>query len=145
VIVVVDTNIVFSGILSPNGAISDLLLNSSELFDFFAPTIIMDELDRHHSKLVGLSGYNEDEIDFLKLMILKKIELFDLDLVSKESWLKADELTKNIDVFDTPFIALCLELKSPLWTGDQKLKRGLEKMNIDWILGTEQIKMIRDK
>jgi predicted nucleic acid-binding protein len=47
VILVVDTNIVFSGILSPEGTISDLLLNSTDSFSFYAPSAIIDELDKH--------------------------------------------------------------------------------------------------
>ncbi len=39
-ILVVDTNIVFSGILSPDGTISDLLLNSTDTFTFYAPSAI---------------------------------------------------------------------------------------------------------
>ena len=59
VIIVVDTNVVFSGILSPYGTICDLLLNSSSIFDFYAPTAILDELNTHHQKLLRLSGFSE--------------------------------------------------------------------------------------
>jgi predicted nucleic acid-binding protein len=45
VILVVDTNIVFSGFLSPEGTISDLLLNSSDSFTFYATSAIIGELD----------------------------------------------------------------------------------------------------
>ena len=36
--VVVDTNIVFSALLTPNGLISDILLNSSGTFDWAVNT-----------------------------------------------------------------------------------------------------------
>lgn len=61
-IVVVDTNIVFSGILNPEGTISDLLLNSSNNFDFFAPTAIVQELEKHHKKLLRISRYSESDL-----------------------------------------------------------------------------------
>ena len=51
-IVVVDTNIVFSGILSLNGIISDFLLNSSDEFEFYSPSSITEELDNHHHKII---------------------------------------------------------------------------------------------
>ncbi len=70
--IVVDTNIIFSGILSPNGTICDLLLNSPNAFDFYAPTSILDELERHHEKLLKLSGLSEGELGFLKRTIMKK-------------------------------------------------------------------------
>ncbi|WP_409079689.1 PIN domain-containing protein [Salibacter sp.] len=51
-IIVVDTNIVFSAILSPNGTICDLLFNSLNTFDFYTPTALLDELEHHHQKLL---------------------------------------------------------------------------------------------
>jgi len=39
-------------------------------------------------------------------------------------------LTKNVDEFDTPFVALSLELASPLWTGDKKLIKGLKQKEL---------------
>ena len=43
--IVVDTNIIFSGLLSSNGKISDLLLNSADIFDFYSPSYLLDELE----------------------------------------------------------------------------------------------------
>lgn len=102
-ILVVDTNIVFSGVLSPNGTICDLLLNSKDTFDFYAPTFIIDELKAHHQKLLKLSGLSEDDLDFLIRTIIKKIDLIDLEGVQQSTWEKAMELSKNVDEFDTPY------------------------------------------
>lgn len=143
VIIVVDTNIVFSGILSPQGTICDLLLNSSSIFDFYAPMAILDELSIHHQKLLKLSGLLEKELDFLKWTIMKKIDLIDLESIRSVTWDEACALTQNVDEFDTPFIALSLELDSPLWTGDKKLYKGLKQKGVDWILNTDAIKQIR--
>lgn len=55
------------------------------------------------------------------------------------------ELVKDIDEFDVPFIALSLELKSPLWTGDKKLIKGLREKEFDLILDTNMISKLRDK
>jgi predicted nucleic acid-binding protein len=144
VILVVDTNIVFSGILSPEGTISDLLLNSTDSFSFYAPSAIIDELDKHHKKLVKISGLSDSEIQFLRRMLLRKIELIDLESIRSTTWERALELTGNVDEFDAPFIALSLELEAPLWTGDKKLIKGLKTKGIEWILDTNQIIKIRD-
>ena len=129
-IVVVDTNIVFSGILNPEGTISDLLLNSSNNFNFFAPTAIIQELEKHHKKLLRISRYSENDLNFLKRILLKKIEIIDLESIAPSTWEKAIELVKDVDEFDAPFIALSLELDSPLWTGDKNLTKGknMEKL-----------------
>lgn len=144
-IVVVDTNIVFSRILSPDGTICDLLLNSSNTFDFYAPVALLDEPESHHQKLLKLSGFSRDELHFLKRAVIKKIDFIDLESIRQSTWEKAIELTKSIDEFDAPFIALTLELDLVLWTGDKKLAEGLKQKGINWILGTEAIKKIREE
>ncbi len=143
--IVVDTNIIFSGLLSPNGTISDLLLNSSNAFDFYSPTYLLDELENHKKKLLKISGLLEKELDFLQRNLFKKIDLIDLESIRESTWQRAIELTNGIDEFDTPFIALALELDSPLWTGDKKLINGLNKKGVDWVLTTEIITEIRNE
>ncbi|MFD2834194.1 PIN domain-containing protein [Gramella sp. AN32] len=141
--IVVDTNIIFSGLLSPNGTISDLLLNSFDVFDFYSPTFILEELSNHREKLLKITGFSEKELDFLQITILKKIDLIDIESIRKSTFEKSIALTKNVDEFDAPFIALGLELASPLWTGDKKLIKGLTKKGIDWILTTDILTKIR--
>lgn len=144
-IIVIDTNIIFSGIVSPKGKISDILLNSSDNFEFFAPTFILEELEKHHEKLRNISKLSEKDLLFLKRMILKRIELIDLENIRVVTWKKAIELTKDIDEYDAPFIALSLELEVPFWTGDKKLLNGLRKKGINWILNTEKITELRNE
>ncbi|WP_179020820.1 PIN domain-containing protein [Winogradskyella forsetii] len=141
--IIVDTNIVFSGLLSPSGTISDLLLNSSNIFNFYAPSFLIEELENHQTKLLKLSGYSEKELNVLQLILLKKIDLIDLESIQQTTWTKAIELTKNVDEFDAPFIAMALALDAPLWTGDKKLIKGLSKKGIDWVLTTDILTQIR--
>lgn len=143
--IVVDTNIIFSGLLNPNGTISDLLLNSSDTFNFYTPTYLLDELENHKKKLLKITGFSEKELDFLQRNLFKKIDLIDLESIRESTWEKAIELTKDVDEFDVPFIALALELESPLWTGDKKLIKGLNKKGVDWILTTDIITEIRNE
>ena len=71
--------------------------------------------------------------------------MINLESISAPTWEKAVELTKNVDLFDAPFIALAIELDSPLWTGDRKLINGFKKKGIDWVLNTEIINKIRNE
>lgn len=143
--IVVDTNIIFSGLLSPSGTISDLLLNSSNTFHFYSPTYLLDELENHKKKLIKISGLSDKELNYLQRNLFKKIDLIDLESIRESTWEKAIELTKEVDEFDAPFLALALELESPLWTGDKKLIKGLSKKGIDWIFITEIITEIRNE
>tara|TARA_R110002033_G_scaffold167945_1_gene207483 strand:- start:379 stop:747 length:369 start_codon:yes stop_codon:yes gene_type:complete len=121
------------------------LLNSSNTFDFYTPTYLLDELENHKEKLLEITGYSEKELDFLQRNLFKKIDLIDLESIKESTWEKAIELTKDVDEFDAPFIALALELDSPLWTGDKKLIKGLNKKSVDWILTTDIITEIRNE
>lgn len=143
--IVVNTNIIFSGLLSPSGTISDLLLNSSNTFDFYSPTYLLDELENHKKKLIKISGLSDKELNYLQRNLFKKIDLIDLESIRESTWEKAIELTKEVDEFDAPFLALALELESPLWTGDKKLIKRLSKKGIDWIFTTEIITEIRNE
>ena len=86
---------------------------------------------------MSLSGLTEHELEVLVCTIIKKIDLIDLETLPQTTWEKALKLTENMDEFDTPFIALSMELGSPLWTGDKKLTNGLREKGVDWILSTE--------
>jgi predicted nucleic acid-binding protein len=50
-IIVVDTNIVFSAILNTNSTIGDLILNSQDIFQFQSCNFLLNEIDNHWEKL----------------------------------------------------------------------------------------------
>ena len=54
--IIVDANIVFSGILNTNGKIGDLLINSNSQFDFIAPEFLRLEIKSKYDKLQQISG-----------------------------------------------------------------------------------------
>lgn len=60
--VIVDANIVFSGILNTKGKIGDLLINSSGLIQFIAPDFLRTEIRKHYSRLVKISKLSHDQI-----------------------------------------------------------------------------------
>jgi putative PIN family toxin of toxin-antitoxin system len=141
--VVVDTNIIFSGLLNPNGKIADLLINSSNTFEFYSPTFILDELETHQDKLLKISKLTEKELKFLKRIILRNITLLDVYNLPIKTRQTAFDLAKEIDEKDTPFVALSIELNCCLWTGDKKLITGLRKKGLDLALDTEAVFNIR--
>ncbi|MDT0643302.1 PIN domain-containing protein [Zunongwangia sp. F363] len=144
-IIIVDTNIVFSGILNPEGDISDILLNSGDIFQFYSPGFLLEELEKHHQKLLQISGYSETDLNFLKISLLKKIEFINPEFIQQSNWVKAAALAKDVDAYDIPFIALGLQLNAPLWTGDKKLMQGLQRKGYNSILNTKLLEEIRDK
>lgn len=50
-IIIVDTNIIFSALLNPEGKISDIIFNTGNSIEFFSPDSAEIELLRHRDKL----------------------------------------------------------------------------------------------
>ncbi|MEO1031225.1 MAG: putative toxin-antitoxin system toxin component, PIN family [Bacteroidota bacterium] len=140
--IVIDTNIVFSALLNPNSSISKIILDSLNKFDFYSPKFILEELVKHQSKILEISGYSVRDLKILQAVLFKKITLVEMEFIRESTFKKAYELTKGVDEDDTPFVALAMELESILWTGDKKLLNGLSKKGIDWVLTTDMISRI---
>ena len=121
--VIVDTNILFSALLTNRSKFADTLLATEN--DFFVCEMVLVELFKHKEKIVKLSGLSEDEIIQLYQIYLKKIHLYKEELISLENRQQAYQLCYDIDKTDSAHVALTLELNGLLWTGDKILKEGL--------------------
>lgn len=139
---VIDTNIVFSTLLNPHSIIGEILMNVQDNFTFVAPALLVEEIERYSSRIELYSKLKSKEIQIVKTLVLKSIELISEELITKNNWLKAFELTKDIDEFDTPFVALSLELNARLWTGDKKLINGLKSKNNNLAISTDEMKAL---
>jgi len=119
----IDTNLIFSSLLSPASHIREILLDDT--FTFYAPNYIIAEIFQHQKKMLKYTKLND--IEFFKYfnVIIENIKFIPLDFISIQSRQIAYDLCYDIDPKDIPFVALSIELDSPLWTGDDKLKRGL--------------------
>ena len=136
---VIDTNIVFSALLNPNSTIGDLLLNYQDEITYFAPELLLTEIDKYASKIQTYSKLNKTQLAICKSLVLNSVHFVSEELITQENWKLAYQITKNIDQDDTPFVALSLEMKTKLWTGDKKLSQGLSVNNLDLIFSTLEI------
>jgi len=130
--IVVDTNILFSALLSSQSSFAKILLGSD--CRFFVCEQVLVELFKRKEKLVKVSLLSEDEIARIYQIILRRINLYKEDLITPNNRAAAYVLCKDIDESDTPHIALTLELKGLLWTGDKKLKEGLRQKGFNQFL-----------
>jgi predicted nucleic acid-binding protein len=121
---VVDTNLIFSALISKSSKIRETLFESK--FVFYSPNFLITEIFTHKEKLLKSSKLNEEEFYLYLNGIIECITFVPIDFIGKESRQIAFDLCKNIDIKDTPFIALAIELDIPIWTGDKKLKTGLK-------------------
>ena len=139
-IIVVDTNIVFSALLNPNSLIGELLMNVQEKITFVAPEFLIDEIEKYSPKIEKFSKLDAHYINILKSCIWKVITFVNEAKISDYNWTKAYQLLENIDEKDTPFLALALQLNSQIWTGDKKLISGISKKSLsNYFLQTKDL------
>jgi predicted nucleic acid-binding protein len=76
------------------------------------------------------------ETDVLEILyrLLKNIQLVNDENISNLSWKKAYQLCHAIDIKDTPFVALSIELDALLWSSDKKLKTHLLSQGFSFFL-----------
>jgi len=136
---IIDTNIVFSAILNPNSNIGDLLLNYQDKVKFYAPEFLLTEIEKYSDKIEKYSKQSSTDLVITKILVLSAITFISEDLISQENWINAFEFIKEIDENDTPFIALAMQMKVKLWSGDKKLTNGLLTKDSDIIFTTQEL------
>lgn len=141
--IVVDTNIIFSGLLNANGTIGDLIFNSDGVFEFFSCNYMRTEIDTHWGKLRKISKLSEAELNESRFKMFGKINFINEELIPPKTWLKSEQLVEDIDVDDVDFVALTTFLKGHLWTGDKDLYSGLKAKTFNTVYNTVDMVAIR--
>lgn len=137
---VVDANILFSAVLKNDGVVAETFRAVSDLGTLIAPAYIADELIRLRPKMARAAGRTTDEVERLQRWTLSQVKLIAEDVISQKHWIKAVELVGNVDENDTPYVALALAYRCPIWTGDKKLVTGLRKKGFELVMTTEELR-----
>lgn len=143
--IVVDTNILISTLIKSNGRIGTILLKELREIETFSCYYLYIEIFDKKEKIKKYSKL--EEIDLLELLylVIKRVEFVNEDQISKEAWDKAKELTQGVDVKDISFVALTINMKAKLWTGDKKLYNGLRRKGFNDVLSTEDLEELIKK
>jgi putative PIN family toxin of toxin-antitoxin system len=128
--VIIDTNIIFSSLLASSSKLRDTLMKSDIIF--YAPNYLFVEIFKYKEKILKYSKIDESEIYIILDTIISNINFINMNFISVKNRQKAYDLCKDIDEKDLAFVALALELNALLWTGDQKLRKGLESKNFGY-------------
>lgn len=122
-IVIVDSNIIFSSLLSHDSKFVPTLLN--EHIKFCAPSFLIVEIFKHKEKLLSFSRLSEKQLLEILHNFLDNIQFIPEKTISEMSLDFAFELCEGVDEKDIIFVALTIEYNGLLWTGDKKLINGL--------------------
>jgi predicted nucleic acid-binding protein len=138
-IVIIDSNIVFSAILNSQSKIGQLIINSSNIFRFYTVSLLKDEIERHKDKLLSISGFTDEQYQNSYQKIIRRINFVDDILIPDDVIEDAINLVADIDENDILFVALTNHLHAKLWTGDKKLISGLKVNGFSKILTTNDM------
>jgi predicted nucleic acid-binding protein len=137
--IIVDANIVFSGILNSNGKIGDLLINSQKYLDFIAPDFLRSEIFKHHSRLCKISGMTLEQVREAEFQIYKDITFISEEQIKQSTWLSAEKLVADIDPKDTHYVAYSKHFRCKIWSGDKELITGLAKKGFKNFISTDEL------
>ena len=134
--VVIDTNIIFSALLRSNSRELEILENQSH--NVFCCQLSTFEIF-HKEKLVTLSNLSEEDIISNYYQVLKHFRPVYEKEIPFEMREQAVKLCDELDLKDAVFVAAAIMLDAYLWTGDKKLRNGLEKKGFTNTISTAEL------
>ncbi len=119
-ILIVDTNIVFSALVKDSTTRAILLNPFSTLY---APETMISEIRKYEDVIITKSGLSKDDFNILFNLLIENIII-----IEKEEYAnylqEADTIIGKIHQGDVPFIALALAiLNDGIWTEDNHFKQ----------------------
>ncbi len=134
-----DSNIVISGLITPNGTISKLIFKDLTSSSLICPVFLIDEVRSKNDKIIKLTGLNQEQLDELIFRFFRHIDFIDNELIDFDFQQQAYNLVADVDKKDLLFVALSIQTGYTLWTGDKKLVTGLKKKGFTKAIGTKEL------
>ena len=130
-IVISDTNIIYSCFYKPDGAIANSVYSSRLPF----------RRNREHlPKIMKNNNLTKKQATALLKEFIQNITFFKVDDIPQKYLDKAEEIAQFVDPDDYPFIAHHLEKRHKIWTCDFELIKGLKEMGYDICVTTKDLK-----
>ena len=139
-IVISDTNIIFSCFYTPNGAIASILKDERNRLQFIAPSYLLEEVIEHLPILMKNNNITKRKVLEILKNITKNITFYNLEDIEPKNKEKAFRIAKDIDIDDYLFNALHFETGHNIWTCDAQLNDGLKEKGYDICITTAKIR-----
>jgi len=115
---VIDTNILFSALIKKSITRKVIL---SDVFVLYVPEYLFAEINKHKDLILDKAKISTNDFSALLTLFQKHTTI-----VTQEGYhdkiTVAEAVMKEIDITDSPFLALALALDCPLWTNDGHFK-----------------------
>ncbi len=141
-IIIADSNIFMSALISPNGETASILAERKKI-QYIVPDYLITEVTEHIPDIVKRLKNQKTKKQLLSDFkeLLEGIIIVNEKDVEKTNANKAKKIVAGVDPDDYPFIALHLQVKHKIWTSDKILVNGLtEKGYGNFFISTEEIK-----
>lgn len=132
---VLDSNIIFSALISGNEKYLDIV----RMNNVYMPDIVLNELNKYEARIIDKAKIKHSDFRLFVRLLFEKVSVIPKFAISIKNWRKADELCRDVDEKDTPFVALSLEFEIPLLTNDKALCEGLKKKGFDNFVTLEDV------
>lgn len=143
-ILITDSNILYSALFKPSGNIAKILKTEKSI-QFYAPDFLMEEVSRYLDEIIKGSTENKQTIlkDFKEYQ--SRIQIISVSEIPRQKIEHSIEIVRDIDIDDFPFVALHLHTGHKIWTVDRKLTNGLKRKGYDICVNTSQLLEYRYK
>ena len=142
-IIIADSNIFMSALISPNGETASILAERKKI-QYIVPDYLITEVTEHIPDIVKRLKNQKTKKQLLSDFkeLLEGIIIVNEKDVEKTNASKAKKIVAEVDPDDYPFIALHLQVNHKIWTSDKILVNGLtEKGYGNFFISTEEIKI----
>jgi len=119
---ILDANIIFSGVLSQKVIYKKLF----EENHFYIPDYALLELSKYKQVILLKTKLKAKTLRDFTLHIFSRITVVPDFLISTKSFTYAEKLCRDIDIKDSVYVALSIELDIMLLTRDKELFEGLK-------------------
>jgi len=117
--IVLDTNILISSLLK-DGLTRKIIFLSP--FEMYTVEHAKSEIEIHREELLLKSKLDEKSFDYLNDIIFSRINLVPMQEI--EPFRRtAENIMQDIDLDDTPFLALALSMSCQIWSNDDHFKK----------------------
>lgn len=144
-IYIVDTNIVYSTFLNTQSNIGDLLLNSDDVFEFYAPSYLREEIQNHKDNIIQYAKIDAVEFEELKHLIFQQLTFLSDQIIPFPIWYESAQLVREVDPDDIAFVAYSKYYNKDIWTGDKQFIEGMKAKGFNHFVTTPQLITIREE
>jgi predicted nucleic acid-binding protein len=120
---VIDANVLMAILISGKSSYRPLLM----YYNFILPDFVLVEIEKYKDVLKSKTRMQGDEFLQWTYFVFSQLTILPQYVLSQESLQKSKRLLEKVDLKDTAYVALGMQLDLPLLTRDTPLYEGLRK------------------